>query len=148
MPPLARLLGYAGLLPHIAVVLVLLERNSELRFSALALGYAYAVIILSFLGGMWWGLAARASPVPGQAPGWIWIAAVTPSLIALGSAVPWATGDAWPGPSLIMVGAALLVSPVVDWRLAHGGLVPDWWLRLRIPLSFALGTMTIAMALL
>lgn len=144
MPPLARLLGYAGLLPHIAVVLVLLERNGELRFSALALGYAYAVIILSFLGGMWWGFAARAT----QAPGWLWVAAVTPSLIALGSAVPWATGDPWPGPSLIVVGAALLLSPVVDWRLAQRGLVPTWWLRLRIPLSVELGTMTVAMALL
>lgn len=144
MPPLARLLGFAGLLPHIAVLLVLLERNAELRFSALALGYAYAVIILSFLGGIWWGFAARAV----QAPGWLWIAAIAPSLLALASAVPWAVGDAWPGPSLILVGAALLLSPTVDWRLVRRGLAPDWWLRLRVPLSLGLGGMTMAMAVL
>lgn len=145
MPPtIARLLGFAGLLPHIAVVLVLLERNPELRFSALSMGYAYAALILSFLGGIWWGLAARAE----KAPDWLWIAAVMPSLIALASAVPWATGYAWPGPSLIVIGVALIAALGVDWQLQRSGLAPDWWLRLRVPLSLGLGTLTIAMALL
>ena len=143
MPPtIARLLGFAGLLPHIAVVLILLERNSELRFSALSLGYAYAALILSFLGGIWWGLAAKAE----RAPNWLWIAAVMPSLIALASAIPWATGDPWPGPSLIIIGVALIGALGVDWQLARQGLAPDWWMRLRLPLSLGLGGLTLAMA--
>ena len=145
MPPtIARLLGFAGLLPHIAVVLVLLERNNELRFFALAMGYAYAALILSFLGGIWWGFAARAE----RAPVWLWVAAVLPSLIALASFLPWATGEPWPGPSLIVIGVALIGSLGVDWQLHRLGLAPDWWLRLRLPLSLGLGTLSIAMAAL
>ncbi|WP_294103657.1 DUF3429 domain-containing protein [Sphingomonas sp.] len=145
MPPtIARLLGFAGLLPHIAVVLVLLERNNELRFFALAMGYAYAALILSFLGGIWWGFAARAE----RAPGWLWVAAVIPSLIALASFLPWATGEPWPGPSLIVIGVALIAALGVDWQLHRLGLAPDWWLRLRLPLSLGLGTLSIAMAAL
>ncbi len=145
MPPtIARLLGFAGLLPHIAVVLVLLERNNELRFFALAMGYAYAALILSFLGGIWWGFAARAE----RAPLWLWVAAVLPSLIALASFLPWATGEPWPGPSLIVIGVALIGSLGVDWQLHRIGLAPEWWLRLRLPLSLGLGTLSIAMAAL
>lgn len=145
MPPtIARLLGFAGLLPHIAVVLVLLERNNELRFFALAMGYAYAALILSFLGGIWWGFAARAR----DAPGWLWVAAVLPSLIALASFLPWATGEPWPGPSLIVIGVALIAALGVDWQLHRLGLAPEWWLRLRLPLSLGLGTLSIAMAAL
>ncbi len=145
MPPtIARLLGFAGLLPHIAVVLILLERNSELRFSALSMGYAYAALILSFLGGIWWGFAARAE----RAPVWLWVAAVLPSLIALASFLPWATGETWPGPSLVVIGVALIGSLGVDWQLHHTGLAPEWWLRLRLPLSLGLGTLSIAMAVL
>ena len=145
MPPtIARLLGFAGLLPHIAVVLVLLERNNELRFFALAMSYAYAALILSFLGGIWWGFAARAE----RAPGWLWVAAVLPSLIALASFLPWATGETWPGPSLVVIGVALIGSLAVDWQLQRTGLAPDWWLRLRMPLSLGLGTLSIAMAAL
>lgn len=145
MPPtIARLLGFAGLLPHIAVVLVLLERNNELRFFALAMSYAYAALILSFLGGIWWGFAARAE----RAPLWLWVAAVLPSLIALASFLPWATGEPWPGPSLIVIGVALIGSLGVDWQLHRIGLAPEWWLRLRLPLSLGLGTLSIAMAAL
>lgn len=145
MPPtIARLLGFAGLLPHIAVVLVLLERNNELRFFALAMGYAYAALILSFLGGIWWGFAARAE----RAPLWLWVTAVLPSLIALASFLPWATGEPWPGPSLIVIGVALIGSLGVDWQLHRIGLAPEWWLRLRLPLSLGLGTLSIAMAAL
>lgn len=145
MPPtLARLLGFAGLLPLIAAVLVLLERNNELRYFALSMGYAYAALILSFLGGIWWGFAARAK----DAPGWLWVAAVLPSLIALASFLPWATGEPWPGPSLVVIGVALIGALGVDWQLHRLGLAPDWWLRLRLPLSVGLGTLTIAMAAL
>ena len=143
-PTLARLLGLAGLLPQVAAVLVLFEHNSELRFSALALGYAYAALILSFLGGIWWGLAARAE----NPPGWLWVTAVVPSLVALGSAVPWAVGDPWPGPSLIVLGVALVAALAVDWQLQRSGIAPAWWLALRVPLSAGLGTLTVVMGLL
>ena len=142
-PRLARWLGYAGLLPQAAAVAVLLTHNPEQHFTALALGYAYAALIFSFLGGMWWGLAAQAGA---RVPGWVWFAAVLPSLIALASAWPWATGEPWPGPSLVLLGLALVGSLGVDVRLKAAGLCPPWWLSLRIPLSLGLGSLTLALA--
>ena len=144
VPPLPRWLGYAGLLPQIAVVAVLLSRDPRFYFTALSLGYAYAALILSFLGGMWWGLAARAE----RAPAWVWIAAVLPSLVALASAIPWAIGLEWPRPSLGWIGLCLLGSLAVDRGLCKAGLAPDWWMGLRVPLSSGLGVLTLAAACL
>ncbi len=143
VPLLAKWLGFAGLLPQLAAVIVLAMHDPAWRIAALALGYVYAALILSFLGGMWWGLAARAGA---QAPGWTWIAAVAPSLVALASAVPWAIGSRWPGPSLLWLGLALLCSPIVDYRMHASGLAPRWWMRLRIPLSVGLGLLTLVAA--
>lgn len=142
-PPLPRWLGLAGLLPQIAAVAVVFSGDSAQHFSALSLGYAYAALILSFLGGLWWGIAAG-RPHP---PEWLWIAAITPSLLALGSAVPWALGQPWPGPSLIVLGVALIAALGVDWLLARAALTPPWWMSLRAPLSIGLGGLTLLLAL-
>ncbi|EDX80246.1 hypothetical protein BBAL3_1403 [Brevundimonas sp. BAL3] len=60
LPPFARVLGFAGLLPQAAAVAVLILGGPDVRFAALSLAYAYAALIFSFLGGVWWGLAAMA----------------------------------------------------------------------------------------
>lgn len=145
LPPLARLLGLSGLLPQIFAVAALLIGGLDWRFTALALAYAYAALILSFLGGLWWGLGARA---PAGAPAWLWIAAVTPSLIALVSAIPWSIGARWPGPSLVLIGGSLIAALVVDLRLVARGIAPAGWLALRVPLSLGLGTLTLIAAAL
>lgn len=143
VPRTARLLGLAGLLPQLAAGYVLLENNADWRFTALAMAYAYGALILSFLGGLWWGLAAQAK----NPPGWIWYAAVMPSLIAFASAWPWATGAPWPGPSMIALGVALIASLGVDWQLQRTGVAPGWWLELRLPLSIGLGGLTLLIGL-
>ncbi|WBH17412.1 DUF3429 domain-containing protein [Sphingomonas radiodurans] len=143
LPRRARLLGYAGLLPQAAVVALLASGSTWWRFAALSLGYAYAAIILSFLGGMWWGLAASR---PDRCPAWVWPVAVAPSLVALATAIPWAVGAAWPGPSLALLGVSLLLSPLVDRRLVAAGVAPGWWMSLRVPLSIGLGLLTLAVA--
>lgn len=145
MPPaLPRLLGFAGLLPQLAAGYVLLENNPDWRFTALAMAYAYAALIFSFLGGLWWGLAATAGD---RAPKWLWVAAVIPSLVALVSAWPWATGGSWPGPSMVTLGLGLIASLMVDWRVQNRGIAPEWWLSLRVPLSLGLGGITLAIGL-
>ncbi|MDE0879631.1 MAG: DUF3429 domain-containing protein [Sphingomonas bacterium] len=144
LPRTALVLGAAGLLPQIAVVLTLLANDPATRFIVLALGYAYAAIILSFLGGLWWGLAAK-SDAP---PRWVWVAAVMPSLVAVASAWPWMVGERWPGPSLILLGAALIVALGVDVALVRREIAPPGWLTLRVPLSLGLGTLTVLAALL
>ena len=82
-PPLARLLGFAGLLPQLACALAKWFGSEEWRWTALAMGWAYAALIFSFLGGLWWGLATAALARGAQVPHWLWLAAIAPSLLAL-----------------------------------------------------------------
>lgn len=141
-PRLPRWLGLAGLLPQLAAAAVVLSGDGPLHFSALALGYAYAALILSFLGGLWWGIAASRP----DAPAWLWVAAIAPSLVALATALPWALGEPWPGPSLVVLGVALIAALGVDLLLARGRLTPPWWMSLRVPLSLGLGLLTLLIA--
>ncbi|BBI19213.1 hypothetical protein EKJ_00600 [Qipengyuania flava] len=146
VPALPRWLGLAGLLPQFTCVAVLYAGPAEWREAALAIAFAYAALILSFLGGMWWGIAAAAPAAQRRkALGWLWIAAVLPSLVALACFLPWALDWAWPEPSLVMLGGALLVTLGVDAKLS--ALAPRWWMTLRVPLSTGLGLATIATAL-
>lgn len=141
LPRMAVGLGYAGLVPQVAGLILIMSGGPEWRFAALSMAFAYAALIYSFLGGVWWGLAARS---PAQAPRWIWSVSILPSLIALACAWPWAVGGDWPGPSLIVLGIALASSIVVDIPLARAGLTPARWLSLRVPLSLGLGGLTLA----
>ena len=145
VPRIAFVLGLAGLVPQVLVVLALLGEDPATRFPALAFGYAYAALILSFLGGIWWGLAARA---PARAPTWMWFAAVAPSLVALATAWPWMVGLAWPRPSLVVLAIALIAALAVDARLVALAVAPSDWMRLRMPLSLGLGLLTLVAALL
>ncbi len=142
LDPLAKWLGYAGLLPQAFAVLMLLD-DSSLRWIAIAGGYGYAAFIFSFLGGVWWGLGLTAhSP-----PRWLYPAAVAPSLIALATFLPWTWGWDWPTLSLWILAFCLILSPIVDRALAGHITMPDGWLRLRLHLSLGLGLLTALLAL-
>ena len=146
VPFLPRVLGLAGLLPQIACVAVLYFGPSEWREPATLIAFAYAALIFTFLGGTWWGIAASAPAAERRRTlGWVWIAAVLPSLIALAAFLPLVFDLVWPEPSLVALGGAILFSPLVDRAL--GPLAPRWWLALRVPLSLGLGSLTIAAAL-
>jgi len=144
VPRIAMLLGLSGLIPQAFAVMALVGDDPATRFPALALAYAYAALILSFLGGLWWGIAAKSD----DPPRWIWVAAVVPSLVALASAWPWMVGLTWPGPSLVALGVALIAALGVDLALIRGGLAPPGWLGLRAPLSLGLGALTLVAGLL
>ncbi len=145
IPASPRNLGFAGLLPQFACLAAAWAGPPEWRWSALAIGWAYAALIFSFLGGLWWGLAAASPDEARRAPQWLWVAAVTPSLLALATFLPWVFGAVWPGPSLLVLGAAILVSFLVDARLVT--IRPTWWMVLRVPLSLGLGTATVLLGL-
>jgi Protein of unknown function (DUF3429) len=140
LPRIALILGGAGLIPQlVACWLTLLPED---RFIGLAAGYFYAALIFSFLGGTWWGIGAANR----STPKWVFAVAVIPSLIAFGSGVPWMTGATWPGPSLIVLGVGLLLSPLVDWQLRSIGLMGADAFRLRLMLSGGLGGLTLLLA--
>lgn len=142
LAPTALKLGYAGLLPQAFAVFLLLD-GGGMRWIASAGGFGYAAIIFSFLGGLWWAMAML-NPA---APRWIYAAAITPSLIALLTFLPWTWGWDWPGPSLMILAAGLIVSPLIDRQIAQHIDLPDGWMRLRWHLSLGLGGMTALLAI-
>ncbi len=140
LSPAARVLGYAGLIPQIICIAMILAGH-EWRYAALAGGFAYAAAIFSFLGGVWWGQALAS----GKATTGAYVIAVMPSLLAVALFMPWSFGWEWPGPALLYLGALILGSPLVDRAL---GYAQGDFLRLRWQLSAGLGTLTIALGLL
>jgi hypothetical protein len=140
VPAAALWLGYAGLLPQV-IAIVLVVQGGSLSWIALASSYAYAALIFSFLGGVWWG-QALAHPA---ALRWAFAVAVLPSMIGLALFLPWTFGSEWPGPSLLWLGLLLCLSPLVDRKLGLGG---SDWMTLRWRLSLGLGGLTVALALL
>ncbi|MDN3645589.1 DUF3429 family protein [Pontixanthobacter aestiaquae] len=131
-------LGYAGLLPQ-AAALLLAVQGGTWREIALSGGYFYAALIFSFLGGVWWGQALS----NGKAPRWIYAAAVLPSLLALALSLL-ALSEAFPSHSaFVALGALIAGSPLVDRAIGKGGAQ---WMRLRWHLSLGLGVLTLALA--
>lgn len=137
--PIARALGFAGLLPSLLLTaLLVFSLDARLAEAARPLSLFYAAVILSFLGGIWWGFAMRRDS--GQ--GGLLVAAVTPSLIAffvifaalLGVSARWAA---------VALGSAVLLTLLVDRHLVRTGEVPAGWMALRTPLSVGLGALTI-----
>lgn len=139
LAPAARALGYAGLLPQI-ICLALVLTGHEWRYSALAGGFAYAAAIFSFLGGVWWGQIVQGAKAGRPASTGAYVLAVMPSLIAVALFLPWTFGWEWPGPALFYLGALIALSPLVDRAL---GLAQPDFMQLRWHLSLGLGGLTI-----
>jgi hypothetical protein len=125
MPPSwAHRLGYAGLIPFVAgVVLVWLVHPEAHPYAVLALA-TYASVILSFLGGIHWGVAFRQEQPDPLLFAW----GVVPSLVA------WVAVVMPPEAGLVVSGVMLVVCYAVDRRLypLHG---LARWLTLRFRLS-------------
>ncbi len=140
-PPLV--LGGAGLSPQVACVLVALA-DPQYGAAAAIVGGLYAAVILSFLGGMWWMQALCRS----DARWWPYALAVAPSLVGWAALLPWLLGIVAPQGPLIVLAAALLVSPLGDRMVGSlMGEVPAWR-RLRHLLSGGLGALTLLLAML
>ena len=130
----ARLAGYAGLIPFVVPLLVVWFEPAHAEL-AIETQQAYAALILSFLGGIYWGLAMSR-----QAENWFWLS-VLPSL--------WA----WPallmpdlaGGIMLAMGFALML--LLDLTARRRELIREWFFRLRLTLS-AVAIVSLALALL
>lgn len=129
-PPAATWLGYGGLVPFFLPAIGLwqpaLAEFQELLF---AVQFAYAAIILSFLGAVHWGRALAGDPSSAQPTGrLVW--SVTPALFGW---VLLIVPIVLPDPRLISFGFALTftVAYIVDLRAVRAGHFPAWYGTLR-----------------
>ncbi len=124
LPLSARRLGHAGLLPFlVGAALVWLVREDAHPYATLAMS-AYAAVIISFLGGIHWGLAFRHAEPPLALLVW----GVVPSLVA------WVAVMMPPSAGLVVHGAMLVACYAVDRRIYAAEGVARW-LTLRFRLS-------------
>ncbi len=136
MPSNVAWLGYSGLLPPAALLVV-----DKLWFGThppVLAGMVpfYAGLIFSFLGGCWWAFALREE----RPSTTLLVLGVLPSLLCfalLGAAVVI-------GPVLatLILASLIALSPLADALLKVRALVPDWWIRLRFHLSMGLAALT------
>lgn len=136
LPRPARLLGWSGLLPAAAALAAVLLAPPPVPEFAFRAGALYAGLILSFLGGAWWGLATRAGPERAWP---LYLVAVVPSLAALALLLGMTPVR------LVVLGLLVMATLPVDRALVGLGLAPAGWMQLRVPLSLALGLMTVAL---
>jgi hypothetical protein len=134
IPQTPLLLGLAGLVPFVWGALTLMSADLMAwstqvlgaRLSGPYVGLAYGVVILSFMSGVLWGFATRAT---GAFVPWGYALSVLPALWAFFMTGMGPTGSAG---SLIVGFVALLA---LDVLFARQGLTPVWWLRLRVLLT-------------
>lgn len=137
VPRAAALLGLAGVIPFAAGALGTVTRGALGTLAVQAL-LAYGAVILSFLGGIQWGLATAHGRADLARLG----LSVLPSLVG------WAAlllGGAW---GLLLLAAAFVGVLAVDLGLTREGTAPPWFPRLRVALTGAvLLCLTIAILL-
>jgi hypothetical protein len=134
IPRSALILGLAGLIPFLWGAATQLNtgladwglRAFGPRFVAPYVGLAYGTVILSFMSGVLWGFATRAT---GATAATGYALSVIPAL--------WAFFMVGGGPVSaainLMAGFAGLLA--LDWTFWRQGLAPEWWMRLRVLLT-------------
>ncbi len=124
IPPAPLWLGLAGLLPFAAAAAGAHLLPPDQQGFALRALIAYGAVILSFLGGVRWGLAIRDGDDAALLRRLAW--SVTPSLLG------WVALLLPMVPGLVLLAAGFAAALLVDWRAPDA---PAWYRRLRLPLS-------------
>ncbi len=137
-PIIALVLGYAGLLPFLSLAVI--ATLSDQAVLAGQLLVAYSAIILSFLGGIRWGLTAvRAQPTLGQRTlGRDLVLAICLSLLAfaaLAHLIAKSSNVASVVASIQLLLMGHLLALALD-ALLPSTMQPRWLGRLRLRLSF------------
>jgi hypothetical protein len=126
--PLALKLGYGGLLPFVlGAALIWIVRLDAHAYVTESLS-AYAAVILSFLGGIHWGLGMHLQAQKQPAPTSMFVWGVLPSLVAWVAVIM----PAYAG--LVVHGVALVICYLVD-RKVYPRCGASAWLMLRFRLT-------------
>ena len=127
---IARWLGYGGLLPFVVpALLVALLPAGEWQTLAARVLLAYGAVILSFLGGIVWGLSLRHPSLTPSLAAREFIYSVCPSLLGwVALLLPLRAGAA-------LLAASVCAAFVHDALVARLHELPRWFLSLRLQLS-------------
>ncbi len=142
MPAAAAWLGGTGALPFVFAAAAIWLAPEPVRAFAVSAVVVYAAVILSFLGGLAWGAtAAAATSIPwtrGHAR--LLVASVVPALVGWGAALlPPVSG-------LVLMAVCFVAVLALDRRLSALGIVPPWWLKLRVRLSLTVAALLLVAA--
>jgi hypothetical protein len=139
---IAWVLAAAGVVPFIVATAALMSTESSVRVPAIAALVTYSAVILSFLGGIEWGLALREEAGTERTRAMALGFSAVPSMAAW--AVLWLpTSTSW------QIGAALAIFVAVwaaDQWMASRGLLPSWFVDLRTAIT-AIVAVILAVAL-
>jgi hypothetical protein len=137
---IAARLGYAGLAPAIVLALWLLgiPDDHPWRAQTIALLAGYAAVVLSYLGGIRWGIALSGS---GEDAGRVFALSVLPAIggwAALFIPAPY---------SFVLLAVAFAAHGAWDTLSAQQGTMPEWFAKLRMQLTAGIVlTMIVAFA--
>lgn len=128
IPATAAWLGGGGLIPFIGCAVVAVLDPGVLGVQAIEVAILYGAVILSFLGGVFWGVAVFGK-VEAEDRDHLLVVGVLPSLVA------W-FATFLPNPvASVSLSVAFLAVLVADRWAAQRRWVPGWWMRLRMRLS-------------
>ena len=133
VPAAARWLGGLGALPFVALAVAgAVADGSAHEFLSLALAL-YGAVILSFLGGIHWGLAMAGlgQPKPGSVSARRLSFSVAPALVG------WAALFLPTPLELAVLAAAFAGMLLFDLKACQKREVPPWYPKLRVPLTIA-----------
>jgi hypothetical protein len=127
IPRKAAILGYAGVIPFIAPIILMLVAEPAIKQHAIDAFLVYGAVILSFLGGIRWGAASTDNTDTGRA----FLVSVAPSLWAAACLL-------WPSDLVSVLGlmAGFVLMGLADW-FYPGLRVGSWMRHLRKRLTLA-----------
>ena len=138
VPPASAWLGGLGAVPFVILAATQLGLDGLPRAVVIQALLSYGSVILSFLGGIHWGMAIAPRATPDTAGLGLRLAwSVVPSLVG------WAALLVPPITGLLALAAAFAVALGVNLRATKLRAAPAWYPRLRVPL-----TLTVVTALL
>ncbi len=140
------LLGLGGLVPFVVlgtaliagITLPLFEDIDSMRVALVG----YGVVILSFLGGIRWGLALKEAEGGSGKANRDYVIAIIPALLGWFAWFQPSPADLW------WLAASHLALGLLDYGLACRIIVPEWHGRLRLALAAAAALMLMLVALL
>lgn len=134
LPPIAILLGAAGLIPFVLGSLAALSLEGDLATRSLLALSAYGAVILAFLGGVHWGFGLQPGPdQPARVQRMRFGLGVVPSLIGWAGLL--VTFIGLPKTGLLVLTAGFVLTTIAEARAAAAGLVPTGYMLLRWVLS-------------